>query len=194
MREADIVADRHPEPAPWQINGQSLAARRIGARFPPAFAIGQVDIIQMHLVVTGGNVAVGPEHIGAVGDLVADFDGQRADMDMQLLLARQIAQSRQHAVALLGYQRAAQPVAAAVDRVRHFRCLDIDSPVGGRFADGFDRKIGIGQRVGARTHLDAGREEGGFCHDRDLIPPVKRRVCLHLRAHANRHNRRHGAR
>ena len=47
----------------------------------------------MHLVVTGSNIAVRPEDIGAVGDLVADFDGQRADMDVQMLLAGKIAQS-----------------------------------------------------------------------------------------------------
>src|SRR5207244_2615722 len=44
MREADVVADAHPEPAPWRLGDGGLTAGAVGVAFAIAFAAWQVDI------------------------------------------------------------------------------------------------------------------------------------------------------
>ena len=68
-----------------------LGPAGIGRRFPPALAIRQVDIEEMDLVVRGENIAPAVDHEGAVRNLVAVADDDRAGMDDDASLARDLA-------------------------------------------------------------------------------------------------------
>ena len=113
----------------------------------------------MHFVITRADIPVRSDDERAIGDFFSDRQSKRADMDMQFFLARQITQSRQHAVFVLGGERGHQSVARAIDRIRHFRRLDIISTRLCSRTNGFDRKIGILHGVNAAAHLNHRRNK-----------------------------------
>src|SRR6266480_6129411 len=68
MREAHIVADRHPEPAPRGLGDDGPAARTIGVALAVALAARQIDVEHVDLVVAGDDRALGIDQEGPVGE------------------------------------------------------------------------------------------------------------------------------
>ena len=93
-REAQVVADRQAEPAPRQIGKHRQFARPVVARLAIALAAGEIDVEHVDLVVARDDLAVRVDQERAVGRLVGrNLDRQRADMEIDSKLARQLAEA-----------------------------------------------------------------------------------------------------
>ena len=110
MREAQIVAHRHPEDAPRRLGQDRAAARAEGVALAVAFAAGEIDIEHVDLVVAGDDRAAGIDEIGAVGEAPFAFrrsgfarqvDGERADQQPNPGLSRDLAQRGEHGMVRL---------------------------------------------------------------------------------------------
>ena len=89
-REAHVVADRQPDPAPGQVGDHGRLARLVIGGLAIALAAGQIDIEHMDLVVAGEQIAVRPDQERAVdGALRRKAQRQRADMEMDIQFRRQ---------------------------------------------------------------------------------------------------------
>ena len=157
--KAHVVADRQAEQAPRRLREHGPLAARIGGRFAPALAAGQVDVEEVDLVVGGDDVAVGIDDEGAVGDLVAGAHGDRADMHDDAPLAGDLAQGGEGRVALLGADLVEQGGAGALDERGHLRRLHVVGALPGGLAHEGDCCVAVGERIAPGAHLDAGGDE-----------------------------------
>src|SRR5204863_8611606 len=69
-RKAQVVADRKPEPPPWQVVYHRKLARPVAARLAIAFATFEVDVEHVDLVVARDDLAAPVDQEGAVRRLV----------------------------------------------------------------------------------------------------------------------------
>src|SRR6185369_4410128 len=93
-RETQIVADRQPQPSPRKIGKHCRFARSIVARLPITLAASEIDIEHMDLVVTRCDLALWINKESAIDGLIGgNPDRQRADMNVDAELPRQLAES-----------------------------------------------------------------------------------------------------
>src|SRR6185503_12630710 len=79
--KAKVVADAQAEPSPGQVGKHRFVAWDEIARLAVAFAAGKIDVEHMQLVVARGDLALGGDEVGAVGDLAGwKLHGERANM------------------------------------------------------------------------------------------------------------------
>ena len=95
-RKTNIVTNREAQSAPRQIDANCAIARLVGIGFAIGFALSQIDIEHMDLVVTSGDRATGIEEKAAIGDPAAvRARRERTDMQPDPQLARERRESRQ---------------------------------------------------------------------------------------------------
>src|ERR1700734_2790241 len=79
--KAQVVADGQAQFAPRQVGGDGNLAGAVVPRLAVAFAVGQIDVEHVNLVVTRDDVAVAIDEERTVGRLVGrKLDRERADM------------------------------------------------------------------------------------------------------------------
>ena len=101
-RKAQVVADGHAEPAPWQIGDHRKIAGTIVARLAIALAVGEVDVEHVDLVVARDDLAPAIDQEGTVRGLVGrNFHRKRADMHIDAERAGELAEGRKARVVLL---------------------------------------------------------------------------------------------
>ncbi len=193
LGEADIIADAEAELAKGQVGHHGLVTGTVDRAFPPAFAIVEIDVEHVDLVIGADLAAVGSEQEGTIGDLaVCEQDGSGADMQMDAEFACKIPAGLDDDILVLVAQDGHQARAVLLHGAGHLRGLDIDRPVTGGFTHEAGHGGGVLFRVDAGAHLDGGSLEG---HDLlFLTQPEGRRACRRGRAHAGRRSRRHGSR
>ena len=125
-REAQIVADGQAEPAPRQVVQHGKLAGPIAPRLAIALAVGQIDVEHVDLVVARDDLAARVDQEAAVGRLVGGgLHRQRADVQMDRKLARQLAEGREARVVLLRHDGGEQLVAAHLHDVGHLGRLHV---------------------------------------------------------------------
>ena len=134
-------------------------AARVGVRFAPRFAVRQVDVEQMDLVVAGRDLPVGIDQHGPVGELLARAQRQRADVDPDPMPARGLAQRREGRVALLGRGLLEQGGPVPLEDVGHLRRLDERGARLRGLAHEADRVVPVSGRVASGPHGHARRDE-----------------------------------
>ena len=163
--EAHVVADGHPEPAPGRLGQHRPLATRVGGRFAPALAVGQIDVVEVDLVVGGRDPAVAADEEGAVRDPVAIRHGDRAEMDQDAPLPGDLAQGEKRRIPLLRPDLVEQRRALALDEGRHLRCLHEIGALSGGLAHESHCGVPVPEGVASGAHLDAGGGEAGRGHE-----------------------------
>jgi hypothetical protein len=173
-REAQVVADRNAEAAPWQVMHDGELARPEIVRFAVALAVGEIDVEHVDLVVARDNLAARIDQEGAVGRLVGRYlYGQRSDVQPDRELARKLAEHGEAGVAFLRDDCAKQSLTARFHDVGHLGGEHVvRAPLLG-LADQLGGGVQIGLRRAPGAHLDeAGAERrllaGRLRHVADL--------------------------
>src|SRR5258705_13240905 len=157
--EAQVVADGESEPSPWQGGGDADFARTVVARLAITFAIAELDIEHVDLVVARDDVALAVDQEGAVRRLFRQqLDGQRADMKEDAELARKLAKGGKRRVVFLGCDRREQPLTLDFQDVGHLGREHVIGTGALGLLDQSHRGIEIALWGEARAHL---HETGG---------------------------------
>ena len=196
-RKAQVVADRHAEPAPRQVGDHREIARAIAARLAIALAAFQVDVEHVDLVVARDDLAAPVDQEAAVHRLVGrGLHGERADMDVDAERARKLAERRQRGVVLLRHDLGEQALARALQDVGHLGRLHVVGAAFLRLADHLHGRVHVVGRRAPRAHLDQADAEGrATVHAAvSLRPRAAHRACRLPRARRARRTRRHACR
>src|SRR3954469_15444726 len=160
-REAQVVADRHPEPAPWQVGDNRKVALTIAVRLAIALAALQVDVEHVDLVVARRELAFAVDQEAAVrGFLGPGLDGERADMDVNAKRTRKLAECCKRGVVLFRYDLGEQAFARTLEDVGHLGRLYVFGAALLRFADQFHGRVEVGSRRAPGAHLNETDAEG----------------------------------
>ncbi len=159
--EAQVVANREAEPAPWQVGGHGDLAGPVVAGFAIALAAGEIDVEHVDLVVARDDLAAAVDQERAVGSpLGRELDRKRADMEEDAEAAGRLAERREARIGLLRCDRRKQPLALDLENVGHLRRKHVVGAAVLGLADQLQRGIEVGGRRHARSHLHQAGGEG----------------------------------
>jgi hypothetical protein len=130
-------------------------AGTVASRLAVAFAIGEIDVEHVDLVVARDNFPTRVDEKRAVGRLVGGrLHGERANVQIDLELARELAEGRKARVAFLRHDGGEELVAARHHDVGHLGRLHVARAALFGLTDQLDGDFEVGRRHLAGPRLD----------------------------------------
>ena len=178
LRETQIVAHGHAQLAPWCLGHHSRRAGLVGRGFAVGFAVFQIDVEHMDLVVMRPDRAGVIDQKGPVGDLVCGVARQQhrqgSAQQPYVQLARQIAKGGQSGVRFLRPGMGENRIAPHLHHRDTFWESDEIGAVAARRPRQPGGGLDIRRHLIARIDLNAGKTERrchpDFCNRRSSSP------------------------
>ena len=101
MGKPKIVTDGHSKTAPRRVGDHGFVARLVQRAFPIVFAIAELRVEHVQLVITGDDFALAVNQEGSVGETVlGDFKNDRTDQNPSARLDGHVSKGGERRIVL----------------------------------------------------------------------------------------------